>query len=70
MNPRSSLFFINPVSCVLTGVKQKRGEKMSRSSNDQRSDALNPNNDEYQASQDNRSDQMNPNNTATDDEED
>ena len=35
---------------------------MSRSSNDQRSDALNPNNDEYQAAQDNRSDQKNPNN--------
>ncbi len=38
---------------------------MARSSNDQRSDALNPNNEEYQDSQDNHSDQLNPNNTAT-----
>ena len=41
---------------------------MTRSSNDQRSDALNPNNGEYQTAQDNRSDQLNPNNAATDDE--
>ena len=35
-----------------------------RSSNDDRSDSMNPNNDSYQASMDNRSDQMNPNNDA------
>lgn len=35
-----------------------------RSSNDDRSDSMNPNNDSYQASADNRSDQMNPNNDA------
>ena len=42
--------------------------QMTRSSNDQRSDALNPNNAEYQASQDNRSNQMNPNNIDDEDE--
>ena len=35
-----------------------------RSSNDDRSDSMNPNTDDYQASMDNRSDQMNPNNDA------
>jgi hypothetical protein len=35
-----------------------------RSSNDDSSDSMNPNNDDYQASMDNRSDQMNPNNDA------
>ena len=35
-----------------------------RSPNDQRSDALNPNNPAYQAAQDNRSDQLNPDNPA------
>jgi hypothetical protein len=33
-------------------------------SNDDRSDSMNPNNDDYQAAMDNRSDQMNPNNDA------
>jgi hypothetical protein len=35
-----------------------------RSSNDDRSDSMNPNNEDYQASMDNHSDQMNPNNEA------
>ncbi len=35
-----------------------------RSSNDQRSDAMNPNNPEYHASLDNTSNQGNPNNNA------
>lgn len=35
---------------------------MGRSSNDDRSDSMNPNNDSYQDSMDNRSDQLNPNN--------
>lgn len=35
---------------------------MGRSSNDDRSDSMNPNNDAYDHSQDNRSDQLNPNN--------
>ena len=39
-------------------------EDEGRSSNDDRSDSMNPNNDSYQASMDNRSDQMNPNNDA------
>ncbi len=34
-----------------------------RSSNDQRSDELNPNNAEYKAAQDNHSNQLNPNNS-------
>ena len=33
-----------------------------RSSNDNRSDSMNPNNPSYQDSTDNRSDQLNPNN--------
>ena len=43
-----------------------------RSSNDNRSDSMNPNNHSYQASTDNRSDQLNPNNPEYkgDDEED
>ena len=43
-----------------------------RSSNDDRSDSMNPNNPSYQASTDNRSDQLNPNNAEYkgDDEED
>ena len=36
----------------------------SRSSNDQRSDAMNPNNPEYYASHENTSNQGNPNNEA------
>lgn len=36
-----------------------------RSSNDQRSDVKNPNNDEHKAAQDNRADQLNPNNDST-----
>lgn len=38
--------------------------KSGRSSNDQRSDALNPNNPEYRDAHDNRSDQLNSNNPA------
>ena len=43
-----------------------------RSSNDNRSDSMNPNNPSYQDSTDNRSDQLNPNNPEYkgDDEED
>lgn len=37
---------------------------MGRTPNDDRSDALNPNNDDYQANQDNHSNQLNPNNDA------
>lgn len=36
-----------------------------RSSNDQRSDALNPTSSEHKAATDNRSNQMNPNNPAS-----
>jgi hypothetical protein len=39
-------------------------DAMGSSSNDDRSDSMNPNNDDYQASIDNHSDQMNPNNDA------
>jgi len=39
-------------------------EDSGRSPNDDRSDSMNPNNDDYQASMDNRSDQMNPNNPS------
>jgi hypothetical protein len=46
---------------------------MGRSSNDDRSDSMNPNNDAYWDSLDNHSDQLNPNNERyqgeTDDEE-
>ena len=35
---------------------------MGGSSNDDRSDSMNPNNDAYDDSMDNRSDQLNPNN--------
>ena len=38
---------------------------MSKNSNDQRSDAMNPNNDEYHASENNHSNQMNPNNSGS-----
>ena len=43
-----------------------------KSSNDDRSDSLNPNNLAYQASTDNRADQLNPNNSEYegDEEED
>ncbi len=44
----------------------------NRSSNDDRSNSMNPNNSAYQAAVDNRSDQLNPNNPEYkgDDEED
>jgi len=47
---------------------------MSRDSNDDRSDSMNPNNDAYWDSLDNHSDQLNPNNDEyrgndTDDED-
>lgn len=35
---------------------------MGRTPNDDRSDSMNPNNDEYQDSMDNHSNQLNPNN--------
>ena len=35
---------------------------MSRTANDDRSDSMNPNNDDYQDSMDNHADQLNPNN--------
>lgn len=37
---------------------------MGRTSNDDRSDSMNPNNDSYWDSLDNHSDQLNPNNDA------
>jgi hypothetical protein len=37
---------------------------MDRTSNDDRSDSMNPNNDAYWDSLDNHSDQLNPNNDA------
>ncbi len=37
------------------------------SSNDQRSNAMNPNNPSYEASMDNRSNQLNPNHSEDDD---
>lgn len=47
---------------------------MSRTSNDDRSDSMNPNNDAYHDSMDNHSNQLNPNNDAyqgsTEDEKD
>lgn len=45
------------------GGDDDRGEG-GRSPNDDRSDSMNPNNDDYQAAMDNHSDQMNPNNDA------
>lgn len=55
----------NPLS-KLSGVEEDDDDhgKGGRSPNDDRSDSMNPNNDDYQASMDNRSDQMNPNNPA------
>ena len=41
----------------------------SYSSNDNRSNSMNPNNPAYQASMDNRSNQLNPNNEEYKDEE-
>jgi hypothetical protein len=38
--------------------------RMDRSSNDDRSDSLNPNNDAYNAAMDNHANQLNPNNDA------
>ena len=40
------------------------GKGKGQSSNDQRSNALNPNNPACNAAQDNRADQLNPNNDA------
>lgn len=37
---------------------------MSRTSNDDRSDSMNPNNDAYDSAMDNHSNQLNPNNDA------
>ena len=41
------------------------GKGSQRSSNDQRSDVKNPNNQEHKDNQDNRADQLNPNNEDT-----
>ena len=41
-----------------------------RSSNDDRSNSMNPNNPAHQASQDNRADQLNPNHPEHKDDED
>ena len=41
-----------------------KGSKGGRSPNDQRSDAMNPNNPAHQAGTDNRSNQLNPNTLA------
>ena len=38
--------------------------KKEKTPDDDRSDSLNPNNDDYKEGQDNRSNQMNPNNPA------
>ncbi len=46
--------------------KGSSGGGGGRSPNDQRSDAMNPNNPAHQDAADNRSDQMNPNNPAYD----
>jgi hypothetical protein len=43
---------------------------MSRTSNDDRSDSLNPNNDAYSDSLDNHSNQLNPNNPEYQGEQD
>jgi hypothetical protein len=43
------------------GTTFRNGESMSRLSNDDRSDSMNPNNDAYHDSMDNRSNQLNPN---------
>ncbi len=40
--------------------KGEKGEGKERTSNDDRSDSMNPNNPAYQASIDNRADQLNP----------
>ncbi len=47
------------IEVIHTYLEDKMG---TRSSNDDRSDSMNPNNDTYWASLDNHSDQMNPNN--------
>jgi hypothetical protein len=44
--------------------------RSNRSPNDQRSDALNPNNQDFEDSRDNRSDQKNPNNQDSEDSRD
>lgn len=51
----------------------KEVKRMSRTSNDDRSDSMNPNNDSYWDSLDNHSNQLNPNHDeyqGADDEED
>lgn len=44
-------------------MRKSKGGR-GRSPNDQRSDALNPNNPEHAAAQDNRANQLNPNSDA------
>ena len=47
----------------------KGGGRGGRSSNDDRSDSMNPNNSAHQDSVDNRSDQLNPNNSENNGED-
>ena len=47
---------------IFSAQLKKRRAQMGRSSNDDRSDSMNPNNDAYDDSMDNRSNQLNPNN--------
>ena len=49
---------------MVTEVNNFRREenRMGRTSNDDRSDSMNPNNDDYWDSLDNHADQLNPNN--------
>jgi hypothetical protein len=68
LNRKISLLF----TLLLCRVKQvlffgttfRNGKSISRSSNDDRSDSMNPNNDAYDDSMDNHSNQLNPNNDA------
>ena len=50
--------------CTVNCAVDDDDDTVDHSSNDDRSDSMNPNNDDYRASNDNRSDQMNPNNDA------
>ncbi len=47
-----------------TGTTFRMVKIMGRTSNDDRSDSMNPNNDAYHDSMDNHSNQLNPNNDA------
>ena len=56
--------FTKPVAATYDCGDDGYDGEGGRSSNDNRSDSMNPNNEDYQASMDNRSDQMNPNSDA------